>query len=123
MWISNIGYQCLTQWIAIGPQGLMLGDAARCLATLVLSGLPLSLAMLLMLRYAAPLRPSAVASMASLAVAGVTASALSLFHGLDATVLIPMWHLGTALLFVAAGRLFGRRMLHWVAPRLGAASV
>lgn len=117
VWISNIGYQCLTQWVGIGPQGLVLGEAARCFATLVLSGLPLSLAMLLMLRYAAPLRPSAVALMGSLAVAGVTASALSLFHVLDATALILMWNLGTALLFVAVGRLLGSRMFHWVAPR------
>lgn len=123
VWISNIGYQCLTQWIAIDPKGVMLGDAARCFATLVLSGLPLSLAMLLMLRYAAPLRPSAVALMGSLAVAGVTASALSLFHILDATALILMWNLGTTLVFIAAARLFGRRMFQWVAPRLDAASV
>lgn len=116
LWLSNIGYQCLVQWISIGPQGLTLGEAARCFATLVLSGLPLSLALLVMLRYAAPLRPSAVALTAGLAVAGITATALSLFHVLDATALILMWNLGTALLFVGLGGLFGRRIFRWVAP-------
>lgn len=116
VWLSTVGYQCLTQWISIGPQGLTLGEAARCFATLVLSGLPLSLALLVMLRYAAPLRPSAVALTASLAVAGITATALSLFHVLDATALILMWNLGTALLFVGLGGLFGRRIFQWVAP-------
>ncbi|MEO6031504.1 MAG: DUF1109 domain-containing protein [Burkholderiaceae bacterium] len=116
VWLSNIGYQCLVQWISIGPQGLAPGEAARCFATLVLSGLPLSLALLVMLRYAGPLRPSTVALTAGLAVAGITATALSMFHVLDATALILMWNLGTALLFVGLGGLFGRRLFRWVAP-------
>ena len=116
VWLSNIGYQCLVQWISIDPQGMTLGETARCFATLVLTGLPLSLALLVMLRYAAPLRPSVVALTASLAVAGITATALSIFHVLDATALILMWNLGTALLFVGLGGLFGRRIFQWVAP-------
>ncbi|MDQ2764186.1 MAG: DUF1109 domain-containing protein [Pseudomonadota bacterium] len=116
VWLSNISYQCLVQWISIGPQGITLGEAAHCFATLALSGLPLSLALLVMLRYTAPLRPSAVALTAGLAVGGITATALSLFHVLDATVLILTWNLGTALLFVGLGGLFGRRIFQWVAP-------
>jgi hypothetical protein len=116
-WLSNVGYQCLTQWVAIGPDGMGLGEAARCFATLVLTSLPLSLAMLVMLRYAAPLRPIAATFMGSLAVAAVTATALSLFHVIDATVMILMWNFGTAALFVVLAGLFGQRMFRWVAPR------
>ena len=117
LWLSNIGYQCLVQWIDIGPDGVSLGEAARCFATLVLTSLPLSLAMLVMLRYAAPLRPTAVTLTGSLAVAAITATALSLFHTVDATLMILMWNLGTAALFVALAGVFGRRMFRWVAPR------
>jgi len=117
IWLSNIGYQCFAQWISIGPDGISLGEATRCFATLVLTSLPLSLAMLVMLRYAAPLRPTAVTFMGSLAVAAVTAAALSLFHSVDATVMILMWNVGTAVVFVGFGGLFGRRMFQWVAPR------
>lgn len=117
VWLFNIGYQCLVQWISIGPDGVSLGEAARCFATLVLTSLPLSLSMLVMLRYAAPLRPTAVTLMGSLAVAAITATALSLFHALDATVMILMWNVGTAALFVGLGGLFGRKMFRWVAPR------
>ena len=117
LWLSNIGYQCLVQWIDIGPDGVSLGEAARCFATLVLTSLPLSLAMLVMLRYAAPLRPTDVTLTGSLAVAAITATALSLFHTVDATVMILIWNLGTAALFVALGGAFGRRMFRWVAPR------
>ena len=116
-WLSNVGYQCLTQWVAIGPDGMSFGEAARCFATLVLTSLPLSLTMLVMLRYAAPLRPTAVTLVGSLAVAAVTATALSLFHVIDASVMILMWNLGTAILFVGLSGAFGRRMFRWVAPR------
>ncbi|RXG90406.1 NrsF family protein [Bradyrhizobium zhanjiangense] len=117
LWLSNVGYQCLTQWVAIGPDGMSVGEAARCFATLVLTSLPLSLAMLVMLRYAAPLRPTAATFMGSLAVAAITATALSLFHVIDATVMILMWNFGTAILFVGLAGVFGRKMFRWVAPR------
>lgn len=117
LWLSNVGYQCLTQWVAIGPDGMSFGEATRCFATLVLTSLPLSLAMLVMLRYAAPLRPTAATFMGSLAVAAITATALSLFHVIDATVMILMWNFGTAILFVGLAGIFGRKMFRWVAPR------
>lgn len=117
VWVSTIGYGCLINWISIGPDGMLLGETARCFATLVLTSLPLSLAMLVMLRYAAPLRPTAVVVTGSLAVAAITATALSLFHNLDATVMILAWNLGAAALIVGLGRIFGQRMFSWVAPR------
>lgn len=117
IWLSNIGYQCLTQWTSMGPNGVSLGETTRCLATLVLTSLPLSLAMMVMLRYAAPLRPTAVAFVGSLSVAAITATALSLFHGGDATLMIIMFNIGTAAMFVGLGGLFGRRMFEWIAPR------
>jgi hypothetical protein len=103
VWISGIGYQCLTNWIAVGPDGMQMGETAKCLATLVLTSLPLSLALLAMLRFAAPLRPTSAVLLGSLAVAGIAASALSLFHPLDATVMILAFNLGVALLIVGSG--------------------
>ena len=80
-----------------------MGEAAKCFATLVLTSLPLSLAMLAMLRFAAPLRPTSAILLGSLAVAGITATALTLFHPLDATVMILAFNLGVALLIVGSG--------------------
>lgn len=117
VWFSTIGYGCLTSWITIGPDGIRLGETARCFATLVLTSVPLSLAMLLMLRYAALLRSMDVLLTGSLAVAAITATALMLFHDLDATVMILLWNLGTAALIVGLAGMFGRRMFSWVAPR------
>ena len=103
VWLSNIGYQCLTNWVAVEPGAMQFGETAECLATLVLTSLPLALAMLAMLRYAAPLRPTNVFLLGSLAVAGISATALSLFHPLDATVMILVFNLGTAILIIGAG--------------------
>ncbi|OIQ63584.1 hypothetical protein GALL_548750 [mine drainage metagenome] len=117
IWLSNIGYQCLGDWVSVGPNGVAIGEAVRCFATLVLTSLPLSLAMLVMLRYAAPLRPTAVTFMGSLSVAAITALALSLFHSADATLMILMFNVGTAVVFVGLGSLLGSRMFEWIAPR------
>ena len=117
VWLTTVGYGCLTAWVSIGPGGISLGETAQCFATLVLVGAPLSLAMLVMLRYAALLAPTPVAITGSLAVAAMTSTALSLFHPLDATVMVLIWNLGTAALLVALGGLYGRRMFSWVAPR------
>ena len=50
--------------------------------------------MIVMLRYAAMLRPTLVTLVGSLSVAAVTATALSLFHDLDASVMILIWNVG-----------------------------
>ena len=116
-WLSTIGYQCLNHWISFGPDGMQLGETARCFATLVLTSLPLSLTMLVMLRHTGRLCPTATALTGSLAVAAITTTALSLFHPLDATVMILIWNLGVAAVMVGTGSLCGRLMFSGVAPR------
>jgi len=115
LWVATIGYGCLTDWVSIGPDGIRLGEAIRCFATLLLTSVPLSIAMLVMLRYTALLRPIEVSVLGGLAIAAVTAFALSLFHDLDATVMILIWNLAAAALIATLGSLFGRSMLTWMA--------
>jgi hypothetical protein len=117
LWVATIGYGCLTDWVSMDPDGLHMGEAIRCFATLLMTSVPLSIAMLVMLRYAALLRPLEVSVMGALAVAAVTAFASSLFHDLDATVMILIWNLGSAVLIAALGSLFGQSMLTWMASR------
>jgi hypothetical protein len=118
VWLSNVGYQCLTHWVVIGPEGISPGEAMRCFSTLALAGMPLSLLLVVMLRYAAPLRPTAVAVTGSLAVGALTAAALSLFHTIDASAMILMWNIGTALLFAGIAAVFGPSTMGWVASRM-----
>ena len=116
LWLSTIGYGCLTDWVRMAPDGMRLGETARCFATLALMGVPLSLSMLVMLRHAARWRPTAAACMGALAAGGFTAAALSLLHDLDASLMVLVWNLGTVALFVCLAGSLGPRMLRWIAP-------
>ena len=108
-WFSNIGYQCLTRWIVLDPSGMTAGETARCFATVVLTSLPLSLALFLMLKHSVSLRPMVVAVAGSLSVASLSAVALFLFHVLDASVLVIMWNMGTAVVIVGLSSLLAGR--------------
>jgi hypothetical protein len=98
LWVSTIGYGCLTDWLSMAPGGPDLGEALRCFATLLMTSVPLSIAMLVMLRYAALLRVVEVSSVGGL------------------TILI--WNLGVAALIASLASLFGRPMFTWMAARL-----
>jgi hypothetical protein len=113
VWISTVSYGCFTDWVSVGPDGIHLGETARCFATLLLTSVPLSLAMCVMLRHAALLRANEAALMAGLAIAAITSTALSLLHDLDATMMILMWNLGLTAIIIALSRMFGRRLLIW----------
>jgi len=110
VWLSTIGYQCFAGWVPVPPGAITVEAASSCLATLVLTSLPLSLLMLAMLRYTAALRPTSVILMGSLAVSAITATALSMFHPLDATAMVLGWNLGTAVLFLAGAAIFSRKV-------------
>jgi hypothetical protein len=116
VWMATVGYGCLAGWVSLAPGSSPLVEESGCFALLILTGMPLSALMLFMLRHAARTAPTPVGILGGLAVAGLTAAALSIFHAHDASVIILVWNIGTALLLVALGGLFGRRMLSWVAP-------
>lgn len=115
VWISTVGYGCLSAWVGLGPDGVRVSDLAECFATLVLTSVPTWAALLFMLRHAARLRPAAATMMGSLAVAALSATALLVFHPLDATVMILVWNLGSAGIVVALGGVFGRSVLSRIA--------
>ena len=102
---------------AVGPDGVRIGEAVRCFATLLLTSVPLSIAMLVMLRYAACCADGGQPD-------GRTGRcrnnpfALSLFHDLDATMMILMWNLGTAAILATLSAVFGKFVLASTAARL-----
>jgi hypothetical protein len=116
VWMGSIGLGCLSAWVEL-PPGMDLGEESGCIAALVMTGVPLALTLLIALRHAAPLNPTPVAIAGGLAVAGITAAALPLFHNHDASVLVLIWNLGIAAVLTTAAGAFGRTMFSWVAPR------
>ena len=111
LWLATIGYGCLTDWVRIEPGGVRLGSTLACFATLMVVTIPCTLVLFAMLRGAARLYPTTVGMMGGLAVAGIAATAMSLLHELDATVMVLLWNLGAAALIVALGGTLGRRKL------------
>lgn len=118
LWLSTIGYGCLTDWVSLSPGGVRLGSTLECFATLLLVSLPTAALLFAMLRQTAWLDPTPVAMSAGLAVGGVAASAMSLLHDLDATVMVLGWTLGATALIVAMGGIFGRSIFGRTAPRI-----
>ena len=111
VWLATLGRACLVNWVSLAPDGIQLGETVRCFLTVLMTSLPLSLAMFAMLRHGSLLRASTVVPTASLAVAAMSATAMSLFHSLDATVMILVWNLGTAVVIVALGSWLGCRLV------------
>ena len=119
LWMSTLGYQCLTDWVSLGPDGFQLGESADCFVIVALTSLPIYVALLIMLRHTAPLKPISAIICGSLAVAAITATAHSLIHihEQDATLMIVFWNLGLAVFFVIVGSLFGEKLFSWLSPR------
>lgn len=111
VWLSTIGYGCLTNWVALDPQTLDSNEILQCFQTLLISSIPLSITMFWMLRHVAPLQPGGPILCASMAVGALTATALLLLHPFDASVMILLWTLGATALIVTVGCTVGRKML------------
>lgn len=118
IWFATIGYGCFADWVSIGPDGVHLGEAVGCFSLLLITSVPLSVALMVMLRYAALLRSGAVTMMGGLAVAAFTATALSLLHDHNATAMVLVWNFGTVALIIGLAGLFGRSLLRSLSARL-----
>jgi hypothetical protein len=111
LWLSTVGYQCLTNWVRVDPTGMSMGETTRCFATLILASLPLWLLMLQMLRRARPIQAGPPMLAGSLAVAATTAVAMNLIHQFDATAMILLWNFGGGAIIVGVSALLSRPML------------
>ena len=118
VWISTIGYGCLTDWVSVGPEGAHMGEAVRCFATLLLTSVPLSIVMAVMLRNAAIVSAPSMVLCGSIAIAAITSTALALLHDLDATMMVLIWTLGTTALISSLGAAFGRKLLLWISMQM-----
>ena len=95
VWVATIGHGCLSPWVSVSPAGTQLGEAARCFSTVLLTSVPLSVVLFAMLRRGGPLGVTRITLTGSLAVAALSATAVSVFHELEASAMVLMWNLGT----------------------------
>jgi hypothetical protein len=111
VWASGVGYGCLAHWVPFEPAATAWPELLRCAATLFASGIPLSALMFWSLRHAVRLGAGPALLAGALAVAALTAAALSLLHAFDASAMIILWNLGAAALVFAIDAAIGRRLL------------
>lgn len=111
LWIGASGAGCLREWFAPGANIPGAEDVGGCLAFILGLSLPLSLALILMLRRACPLRPNLTAALGGLAAAAAAASLLVLIHPHDATAVDLIVHLVVVGLVIVANAFLGGRLL------------
>ena len=95
-----------------------MGEAIRCFATLLLTSVPLSIVMAVMLRNAAIVTAPSAILCGSIAIAAITSAMLALLHDLDATIMVLIWTLGVAALISSLGAAFGRNLLLWISRHM-----
>ncbi len=100
-WLSVIGLGCLEDFLQHGMDAFAWSVSLACFRYITEMGIPLMLVMMVMIRHAGPIRPIQSMVCAGLGAAALSAAGLSLFHDLDASWLVLIWH-GSALLTILA---------------------
>lgn len=111
LWIGASGLGCLRQWIAPGTQISTAHQSADCLVFIIGFSVPLSIAMVMLLRRAYPVRPILTAVMVGLASAAASASLLEICHAYDATATDLLSHVLAVGVVVAVNAAMGGRLL------------
>jgi hypothetical protein len=112
LWLGSSGFSCWRQWILRGPDGLGRGETVDCFLWIVGFGVPLAIALFVVLRRSHPLSPGPVAAMAGLGVASLAAFLLQFFHPFDATFLDLGLHIVAVATVVILARTAARRGLN-----------
>lgn len=111
LWVASLGWGCLEDLVRLGARAMEPETSWSCVRFTVGLGTPLAVVLVLVLRHAGPIRPGPVLGHAGLASAALCSAGLSLFHHLDASLEVLIWHgIAVAGLSVLAP-LFGRPLL------------
>jgi hypothetical protein len=102
LWLASLGFGCWSDFVRLGPDGLALGTSWSCLGAIITTSVPLGALLFWMLRFAGPVTSLPVTLFGTLAIAALSAAGLTLYHHLEAAVLVLIWHIGTITLLVAA---------------------
>jgi hypothetical protein len=111
LWVVASGLGCLRAQVLPGTHVAALGEARDCLLFIVGLSVPLSAALIVMLRRGCSLAPGLTATMAGLAAAGAAAALLNFFHPFDAAATDLTVHAVAVGVVVAAARALGGRTL------------
>ena len=111
LWLGGLGWGCFADLGRMGPAAWAMGTSWGCVKFILLMGTPLTVALYVLLRHAGPVRPLPVLLLGGLASAALCSAGLSLFHHLDAMLMILVWHGGAVAVLVVLGWALGRPLL------------
>lgn len=116
LWISVIGYGCLSSWVSLPSSGLPRSVVFQCLGTIALTSAPLLLLFAIMLRPSRAAKPTSASMMGALSVASFAAAGVSLVHNIEASMMVIMLNVGTVALMLALSGMFGPRVVSGIRP-------
>ena len=111
LWVGASGLGCMRVDVLPGTHVAGFGETRDCLLFIIGLSVPLSAALIVMLRRAYSLAPPLTAAMAGLASAAAAATLLNFFHPFDAAAADLAVHAVAVLIVVAAARAVGSRTL------------
>ena len=111
LWVGASGLGCLRAYVLPGTHVAAIGETRDCLLFIIGLSVPLSAALIVMLRHGYSLAPPLTAAMAGLAAAAAAATLLNFFHPFDATATDLAVHAVAVAIVVAAAWAFGTRTL------------
>jgi hypothetical protein len=111
LWIAASGLGCLRAYVLPGTHVAAAGETRDCLLFIIGLSVPLSAALIVMLRRGYSLTPHLTAAMAGLAAAAAAATLLNFFHPFDAAASDLAVHAVAVALVIVAARTLGGRVL------------
>lgn len=111
IWIAGTGMGCLRGWAIPAMHAASMRETGDCFTFIVALSIPLSIALVLMVRRAFPLRPNLTAATGGLAVASAAATLLNFFHPYDAGATDIAVHIAAIAIVIGLNRLLGGRLL------------
>ena len=107
LWVGASGLGCLRANLLPGVHGAIMSETRDCLLFIIGFSVPLSAALISMLRRAYSPSPPLTAAMAGLALAAGAATLLNFFHPFDATAVDLAVHAVAVAIVIAAAWAFG----------------
>jgi len=111
LWVGASGLGCMRAYLLPGTHAATIGETRDCLLFIIGLSVPLSAALIVMLRRAYSLSPPLTAALAGLASAAAAATLLNFFHPFDAAATDLAVHAVAVAIVVTAAWAFGARTL------------
>lgn len=119
-WLFAVAWGCAADFARLGWDAFAMEYGSwECAIAITVTGVPLGLVLLLMVRHAGVIRPAATAMLAALSATALSAAGVSLYHPGESALMVLTWHVGAVALLSLLSLAFGRSLLGWIGHARG----